>query len=353
MTHASHLPQSDKELPRISLLDAGLTRRERFWGLLALSLYWLALLALPVLMFASPLRAAEEGAFRVTLADAEKAVAETLKQEGLGENVRVSLHSVGIRNPLATYNSDIKVYVQHLQLDQARSKLETTLVFEADGVQQQPLQIAGRYDILQSIPVLNRAVRNGDVITENDVTMRDELSTRIRPDSVLNVDQLVGKTAQRTISPHRMVRTNELASPAVVQQGQQVTLRFVAHNLEIKSLGEVLDNGGVGDRVRVRNQDSKQIVQGTVEDTHTITIYGAGAKPQAPAAINTAIISPTRAPALVKTAPAAHVAPRQAHLVPELPEVIPNQEFSAQPAAAQHTALIDPMDVLEKHYDAN
>ena len=338
-------------------------------------LYFLLLLLLPFLLMAVPLLAHAQEAgvsYRVSVADAEAAIAQTLQEEGLGEKVKVLLATQGLRTPLATYQKDVKVYVEQLQLDKTHQKFTSTLVFEADGKAMAPLTVSGHYEPTQALPVLNRAVRNGQVIGEDDIAMRDVPQDRIRKNTVTDKGQIVGKTALRTISPNRMIRTDELIAPAVISKGQPVTIRFLAKNLEIKGVGEAQEDGAIGSMIRVKNRDSKQIVQGIVEDEHTVAIYGNGGVPVAPkvAPAKAAITAPTAAPfvpthppALSRQAPvttSAQPIAQQATL-PNLPATIPDQdagsadaqEVGDAPADAptpSKTTLTDPIDVLEKSH---
>ena len=60
----------------------------------------------------------------------------------------------------------------------------------------------------------------------------------------------------------------------MVTKGKTVTLSFVKGGSMLSAQGKSLENGGLGDTVRVLNTQSKSVVQGTVAGPETIVING-------------------------------------------------------------------------------
>ncbi len=231
-------------------------------------------IALPGLAHAETLQ-------RVTLKDVETAIEGTLREEGVGEKLKVSVQASGARSPLAEYQTDIKMYVDKLDLQKDQQRFEALITFEADGRPLTPIKVTGRYEPLQSVPVLLRAIQHGQTIAADDLTNQDIPFSHLRKGTATDSAQLIGQTPLRTISPGRAVRLDELVAPSVITKGTAVTIIFKANHLEIRGLGEALDNGAVGDLVRVKNRDSKQIVQGQVTDAHTVSILSSSSLPSA------------------------------------------------------------------------
>lgn len=242
-------------------------------------LYWAFLVSLPFLLMAAPMLAHAEAAHRVTIKDVEDAIAGTLRDEGAGDKLKVSVQASGVRSPIAEYDHDIKMYVDKFELQKDQQRFDAMITFEADGRALSPIKVMGRYEGLQSVPVLIRSVTHGQTIAAEDITTQETPLSRIRKGTATESDQLIGQTPVRTISPNRAVRLDELVPPSVIAKGNAVTLIFKANHLEIRGLGEALDNGAIGDLIRVKNRDSKQVVQGTVTDAHTVTILSSSTAP--------------------------------------------------------------------------
>jgi flagella basal body P-ring formation protein FlgA len=115
------------------------------------------------------------------------------------------------------------------------------------------------------IPVLERQVRSGEVITADDIALSTFSGKNLRKNTITDNKELIGKSPRRMISQGRPVRQDEIGNPAVLLKGAHVTMLFKTRNLEITTLGEALENGAKGDVIRVKNLASKQIIDAVVE----------------------------------------------------------------------------------------
>ncbi len=76
--------------------------------------------------------------------------------------------------------------------------------------------------------------------------------------------------ARRTLLPGRPVPINAVSIQTLVERGQPGRLVFREQGLFIVMQVEVLQSGGIGDYVRVRNVDSDVVVTGKVQTDGTI-----------------------------------------------------------------------------------
>lgn len=77
-------------------------------------------------------------------------------------------------------------------------------------------------------------------------------------------DEIVGKIARRTLIPGQPVAISGLDTPRVIKIGANVRIIFESGGLQIIASGVAQQAGGVGDTIRVRNQDSGIFVSGRV-----------------------------------------------------------------------------------------
>lgn len=78
-------------------------------------------------------------------------------------------------------------------------------------------------------------------------------------------EQAIGFEAMTTIYADRPIPLNQLESPAIVERNQMISLVFNRNGLEIETEGRSLDRGGIGARVRVMNQASRNTVSGVID----------------------------------------------------------------------------------------
>lgn len=56
----------------------------------------------------------------------------------------------------------------------------------------------------------------------------------------------------------------ELAKPSIVKKNDNVTVQFRNSMMELKTLGEAMEDGAKGDIIRIRNKDSHQPIQARI-----------------------------------------------------------------------------------------
>ncbi|GKY86687.1 flagellar basal body P-ring formation chaperone FlgA [Sinisalibacter aestuarii] len=113
-----------------------------------------------------------------------------------------------------------------------------------------------------------RTIRAQSILTPGDVTLvaGDIAGTYV------SLDEVIGQEARVVLYAGRPVRSNEVGPPAIVARNQIVTLFYRAGGLMIAAEGRALGRAGVGDRLRVMNLASRQMITGIVRDDGTVTV---------------------------------------------------------------------------------
>ena len=74
----------------------------------------------------------------------------------------------------------------------------------------------------------------------------------------------VGKILTRPIQLGRPLLSNLLKAPTIIRRGQTITMLARQSSFEVRSMGESLMDGAVGERIKVRNRRSKRVVEGVI-----------------------------------------------------------------------------------------
>lgn len=122
--------------------------------------------------------------------------------------------------------------------------------------------------VLAQMVVPTRVIRSRSVIAATDLAV----IAGDHPGAVADLAAIVGKEARVALYPGRPVRAADIGEPAVVERNQIVRMTYRAGALVISADGRALDRGGVGDRVRVMNLDSRTIVSGRVMAAREIEV---------------------------------------------------------------------------------
>ena len=68
------------------------------------------------------------------------------------------------------------------------------------------------------------------------------------------------------------IDSGDVQTQVMVAKGKIVTLTFSKGGIMLSTKGKALENGGLGDTVRVMNAQSKNIVEGTVTAPETVFV---------------------------------------------------------------------------------
>lgn len=133
-------------------------------------------------------------------------------------------------------------------------------------------RIAGRVIAMADVPVMTRAVGTGEVIQAGDVTIQRLRADQAGRSYVIDPDRIIGKTARRTLLAGQPVRPGDLNATMMVQKNAPITVNVVSGAMALAMQGKALDDGALGDMVRVLNIRSNKVLSGIVSAPSTVTV---------------------------------------------------------------------------------
>ncbi|MGV7034631.1 flagellar basal body P-ring formation chaperone FlgA [Methylobacterium symbioticum] len=132
----------------------------------------------------------------------------------------------------------------------------------AASAQAGPVQ-AGPDEILLPVPTVT--IYAGDTIKETMLRLQPYPASYRGRSAVIDAPlAMAGRTARRMLLPGEPVPVNAVDDPRLVSRGAPTQMIFEENGLIITAVGAPLQNGGLGETIRVRNTDTNRIVLGTV-----------------------------------------------------------------------------------------
>lgn len=136
---------------------------------------------------------------------------------------------------------------------------EATLPFSADEV--------------VSYPSAVNPIQRGHIITEEMLQMTERDSKQTLPsDTLFFYDQIVGQAAKRTLMAGKPITVNDVQLPTIIKRNSTVPLVYMDGSLLMSATGRALDQGAVGDAIRVMNLSSRKTIQGIILPTGEIDV---------------------------------------------------------------------------------
>tara|TARA_B100001123_G_scaffold400944_1_gene487190 strand:- start:134 stop:901 length:768 start_codon:yes stop_codon:yes gene_type:complete len=217
-----------------------------------------------VACFIAPAQAEET--YHLQLADVKQLITEQLIDKGAGEQIELDVS--GRTQPVLFRSSKpLEAALDMVDFDARSMTWNANMsLYDGDKVAK-VLELSGRYAPQIEIPVLKRRLHSSEMIAEDDIEWVGYPEHRLRKDTVLDAKTLIGKSPRRVISEHRPIRADDIEEPKVVDKGDLVRVAYQTPYMEIRTVGEALEEAALGQRIRIRNSESGIVIQAVVTGT--------------------------------------------------------------------------------------
>jgi flagella basal body P-ring formation protein FlgA len=122
------------------------------------------------------------------------------------------------------------------------------------------------------VAVATRDIKRGELISDSDCTMvRKDLGDLSRG-FFADRAGLRGLVAARSIPTGAVISTRSVDRPVAVKRGRVVVAEVRGNGFRITAMAKAMDNGRVGDVIRLMNVASKKALTGEVLDANTVKV---------------------------------------------------------------------------------
>lgn len=126
----------------------------------------------------------------------------------------------------------------------------------------------------REVVVTTRSMRRGNLL-ESDVLMMEERDiTRLKHGWFDSLDELLDLQSARPIGVGQTVSHRHVQPVPVVHRGDDISMAVTTGTMSLLVTGVAMQDGGIGERIRVRNIESGKVVFGEILDAGTIRITG-------------------------------------------------------------------------------
>lgn len=125
--------------------------------------------------------------------------------------------------------------------------------------------------VFEQVLVASRFLAKGTVLSPADLQAeRRELSTLT--EYATTSENLLGKQLRRALPAGAVVVPQAVKGVPLIRQGETVTLVLRQGGMEVRSSGIALGDAELGQRLRVRNESSKRVVEGTATASRHVEV---------------------------------------------------------------------------------
>jgi len=144
--------------------------------------------------------------------------------------------------------------------------------FSINGKPVRTVPVRTYLKIYKEVYVARDTIKREQLIEESDLLKIRRNVDRIPREYVTDKDQLIGKITTRTINPSETISGNTLAIPPLVKSGDRIRIVYETPFLRLSAPGVSLSKGRKGERIPVKNSDSKLVVFATVKTSNIVQV---------------------------------------------------------------------------------
>jgi flagella basal body P-ring formation protein FlgA len=210
----------------------------------------------------------------------EAQLVQALVAQGVAPDAQVELANRQTQ-VVVPVGADLQIGVRDLFYDSHVKRFSATVEVPANAPNATRIRVSGRVFPTVDVPILAHPVARGDVIAGNDITWTRVREDSLRRDVVTDTAQLIGYTPRQGLRPGQMISTADLQKPIAVQRGALVTMVLRYGSMHLSAQGHAVEQGSVGDSIRVTNTHSNLTVEGKVEGPNMVSVSMTGGSPLA------------------------------------------------------------------------
>jgi len=109
-----------------------------------------------------------------------------------------------------------------------------------------------------------RRIAAGEIIGEADLRRSDLPARSVATHVLTSQRDIVGKETRRALMPNRPISASSLIEPRIVLRGDEVRISYENGSLDLSAPGKSLEDGALGERIRVVNLHSSKSITAEV-----------------------------------------------------------------------------------------
>ena len=144
--------------------------------------------------------------------------------------------------------------------------------FSINGKPTRKISVRTYLKIYKEVYVARDTIKREQLIEESDLLKIRRNIDRMPREYVTDKEKLIGKITKRTINPSEAINFNTVTTPPLVKSGDRIQIVYETPFLRLSAPGISLSKGRKGERIPVKNSDSKLVVFATVKTRNIVQV---------------------------------------------------------------------------------
>jgi flagellar basal body P-ring formation protein FlgA len=156
--------------------------------------------------------------------------------------------------------------------NQRAGRIPMILEIRIDDQFKKRIRLDTKVLVSQKVIKTLRAVRRGEILSNNEITVETIQTERPLKNAITNIDFALGYETTRNISIGKILIPNFIKKPALGIRGDKILIMAKRGGMTITTPGILKEDGYQDAMVRVLNMESKKIIYGRLVDSNTVKV---------------------------------------------------------------------------------
>ena len=118
---------------------------------------------------------------------------------------------------------------------------------------------------MAEVLVAQEYIRRGSLIRREDFVLKKFDLNQLKYGYFTDINEVLGKPMKRHLSRGAVLTPAAIAVAKVIKRGERVTIIAETGGISVHATGEALEDGGLGDIIRVKNLNSRKEIEARVD----------------------------------------------------------------------------------------
>ncbi len=125
----------------------------------------------------------------------------------------------------------------------------------------------------KNILVLTRPIKRGETLGKHHLAFQKTDISQLHQGYMDDIQSVINKQAKRNLARNTILNNRLITEPALVKKGERVKIQSSNAFFQISMSGIAMMNGTLGQNIKVRNINSKKIIQATVVKPGLVSVF--------------------------------------------------------------------------------
>jgi flagella basal body P-ring formation protein FlgA len=177
------------------------------------------------------------------------------------ENAQVSVQPLDKRLRMQACETELNVFSKQSGLGTGKQ----TIGVKCNAPMPWTVYVQTHIKVMKQVVVSTKPLTANQIIQKQDVKLQLVDVSNFRRGYWQSTNQVVGQQLKYPVALGGVLNKNALKAEKVVKRGELIMLVAEAGAMQVRMSGKALSDASLGQRIKVKNQSSKRIVEGVVD----------------------------------------------------------------------------------------